>query len=50
MQSNGAHYSAEQLAMLKTLTMGTPVMFLGIKARGPGGVILDLRPISFVLN
>ena len=48
--SSGAHYSSEQLAMLKTLTMGTPVMFLGIKAKGPGGVILDLRPISFVLN
>ncbi len=48
--SNGSGYSGEQLAMLKTLTMGTPVMFLGIKARGPGGVVLDLRPISFVLN
>jgi gliding motility-associated protein GldM len=50
LQSNGPHYSGEQLALLKTLSMGTPVMFLGIKAKGPGGVILDLRPISFVLN
>ena len=50
LQSNGPHYSAEQLALLKTLSMGTPVMFLGIKAKGPGGVVLDLRPISFVLN
>ena len=50
LQSNGPHYSGEQLALLKTLSMGTPVMFLGIKAKGLGGVILDLRPISFVLN
>ena len=50
LQSSGSHYSGEQLALLKTLSMGTPVMFLGIKAKGPGGVILDLRPISFVLN
>ena len=50
LQSNGPHYTAEQLALLKSLSMGTPVMFLGIKAKGPGGVVLDPRPISFVLN